>query len=175
MRFRDASLFAAITLAAACGPQGSAPADAPTEGVASRLVGTWALAHWEAQVGDQQPTLPFGPDAAGRIMYDAAGNMAVQLLIPDRPLFSSEDWTEGTPTEVETAFEGFFAYYGDYSLDEDANTVTHHLDAALFPNWIGTRQVRNFRFAGDTLVLSTPPTVGQGMEAVHTLWWVKVQ
>lgn len=175
MSVRTLVMLAGIVLSAACAGQGSDPADSVDDGIASRLVGTWSLARWEAQVGDQPPTLPFGPDAAGRIMYDWVGNMAVQLLIPDRPRFASPDWTEGTPSELEAAFEGFFAYYGDYTLDETAGTVTHHLQAALFPNWIGTEQVRTFRFEGDTLVLNTPPTVGQGMEAVHTLWWVKVE
>ena len=175
MSVRNIVCVGGIVLFAGCAGQGSKPADSVDNAVASRLVGTWSLARYEARVGDQPPTLPFGPHAAGRLMYDGLGHMAVQLLVPDRPLFASPDWTEGTPTEIETAFEGFVAYYGDYTLDEAAGTITHHLKGAHYPNWIGTQQVRTFRFEGDTLVLSTPPFFGMGMEAVHTLWWVKVE
>ena len=174
MNVRNIAAFAVVVVSVACLGDVEEPSSALDEGTATQLVGAWSLDHWEAQVGSESPTLPFGPDAAGRIMYDGVGNMAVQLLVPDRPTFASPDWTEGTSAEVEAACEGFFSYYGDYTLDEEAKTVTHHLEAALFPNWIGTQQVRTYRFEGDTLVLSTPPVVGQGMEAVHTLRWVKI-
>lgn len=172
---RNAVILGGVLFSAGCAGQGSKPADPADEAVASRLVGTWSLAHYEARVGDQPPTLPFGPRATGRLMYDASGNMSVQLLDPDRPLFASPDWTAGTPSEIETAFERFVGYYGDYALDEAAGTVTHHIRGAHYPNWVGTDQVRTFRLAGDTLVLSTPPFFGRGVEAVHTLWWVKVR
>lgn len=172
---RNVVVLSGIVACVACLGEVDGPAESLDDSVASRLVGTWSLDHWQAQVGSEPPTFPFGAEAAGRLMYDEVGNMAVQLLVPDRPTFASPDWTGGTPAEVEAAFEGFFSYYGDYTLDEAANTVTHHLEAALFPNWIGTQQVRTFRFVGDTLVLSTPPLVGQGVEAVHTLRWVKVE
>lgn len=155
----------------------SAPADEAAPEVeadaASTFLGTWTLVNWEARVGEAEAVYPFGEDAIGRIMYDAAGHMSVQLLVPDRPRFASPDFTAGTSTEIEAAFEGFFAYFGSYSVDEVAGTVTHELEAALFPNWTGTEQVRSYVFEGDTLVLRTPPTIGQGVEAIHTLKWVR--
>ncbi len=36
----------------------------------------------------------------------------------------------------------FFAYYGTYSVDLTAGTVTHHVQGSIRPSWIGTDQVR---------------------------------
>ena len=161
------------TLITACAIPIEDSTEAPATDLSSQFVGVWTLVHWESQVGDAESIYPFGENAGGRLIYDDAGHMAVQLLVPDRPKFGSPDFTEGTPAELEAAFEGYFAYYGSYSVDETAGTVTHDIEAALFPNWIGTQQVRTFAFDGDSLILKTPPTVAQGIEAIHALTWVR--
>ena len=166
------ALFVVLAITA-CGeppPPRTAGGEATAE---SAFAGSWSLVHWQAQAGNGEAYYPFGERPLGRIMYDGTGHMAVQLARPDRARFISEDFTEGTAEEIEAAFEGFFAYYGTYAVNEAAGTVTHRLTVALFPNWIGTEQVRNYTFVGDTLVLSTPPTVAQAVEAIHTLKWVR--
>ena len=47
----------------------------------------------------------------------------------------------------------FFAYYGTYTVDELAGTVTHHLEGAMHPTYVGTDQVRQFKFVGDDRLL----------------------
>jgi hypothetical protein len=50
------------------------------------------------------------------------------------------------------------AYWGTFTLDSAAGTVTHHVMGADRANWIGSDQVRQFRFEGeDRLVLSLGP------------------
>ena len=83
---------------------------------------------------------------------------------PRQARFVSGDVMEGIPEELEAAFEGFDAYCGTYTLDEKNSTVIHHVQGAKFPNWVGTDQVRYFRLSGDTLRITAPPILAQGVE-----------
>ncbi len=60
---------------------------------------------------------------------------------------------------------GYLAYAGSYTLD--GMTVTHHVEMSLFPNWIGTDQVRAIAILenGD-LELSTPPEASRSGHTV---------
>ncbi|GEM_PF-6774270 len=44
--------------------------------------------------------------------------MAVQIMRSDRPAFASGERLEGTQEEIKAAFEGYFAYYGTYEVNE---------------------------------------------------------
>ncbi len=37
------------------------------------------------------------------------------------------------------------------------DTVTHHVEVSLFPNWLGTAQLRYHKREGNMLTLRTPP------------------
>jgi hypothetical protein len=90
-------------------------------------------------------------------MYQPEGHMSVVLMRPDRPKFASNNLMEATTEEVETAFEGYISYCGSYEVNDQERSVTHHLQLSWFPNLIGTEQKRFFEFAGDRLMLKTPP------------------
>ena len=48
-----------------------------------------------------------------------------------------------------------FSYYGRYTLDLSAQTVTHHVEGSSSVPFVGSDQVREFVFEGpDRLVLS---------------------
>jgi Lipocalin-like domain len=79
--------------------------------------------------------------------------MAVQLMRTDRPAFTSSDVFQGTPEEIKAAYEGFAAYFGTYTVDDAAGTVTHHLQGHTFPNRIGSNNTRVFTFADQYLTL----------------------
>ncbi len=105
-------------------------------------------------------------------MYDASGHMSVQLMTPGRPAFASGAPLGGTPEEIQTAFSGYFGYYGSYTVGE--GTVTHHLRGCSFPNWVGVDQVRNVKLVGNRLTLSTPPFLTTEKTMVHTLVWERM-
>ena len=75
----------------------------------------------------------------------------------DRPIFASDDSGAGTDAEVRAAFEGHTSYFGTYTIDPSARTVTHHVRGASYPNWMGHDQIRYYRIDGSRLVLSSPP------------------
>ncbi|MGH8595997.1 MAG: lipocalin-like domain-containing protein [Gammaproteobacteria bacterium] len=50
-------------------------------------------------------------------------------------------------------------------------SVTHHVTASLFPNWVGGDQARFYRFDGDTLILTSKPFAAFGTEVrPHVVW-----
>jgi hypothetical protein len=57
-----------------------------------------------------------------------------------------------TAEEAKLALTDYIAYFGTYSVDARAGTVTHHRQATIQPGDSGAL-VRRYEFAGDRLVL----------------------
>lgn len=121
------------------------------------LAGTWQLISQQAHDETGQVNDIFGPNPHGQLMYDAAGNMSVQLFRSDRHKFASGDRLRGTYEEVRSAYEGSIAYYGTYTTDQASGRVTHHVLGATFPNWVGTDFVRHYKVEGQRLTLTSAP------------------
>ncbi len=145
-----------------------------TTTIGETLVGTYELLSFEIRKSDGSVVFPLGEDAVGRISYDDAGRMAVQVMRPGRPKFASGDMLAGSPEEIAAAWAGYIGYSGSYIIDEAAGTVTHEIAVSSFPNWVGDNQVRFFEFDGDTLELSTAPLMYDGVGTVATLVWERV-
>jgi|WetSurMetagenome_2_1015567.scaffolds.fasta_scaffold530665_1 hypothetical protein len=141
--------------------------------VIPKLVGTWKLISFHSKDSSGQTTYSFGKDAQGRLIYEANGRMAVQLMNPNRPRFRSDDPTVTSEAEVRAAFDGYTAYYGTYSVNPDERTIVLHIEAALLPNWVGTDQQRHFEFDGKYLTLQGPLLLG-GVQWVVSLVWERL-
>jgi hypothetical protein len=116
-----------------------------------------------------------GRNVSGVLMYDANGNMSVQIMRRDRPIFASGDQLKGTTEEIRSAFEGFVAYFGTYEINEEEGTVTHHVEGSSFPNWVGTDKKRFFELYGNRLTLSTPPGPFDGEQVTALLIWERAE
>ena len=127
---------------------------------AQHFVGQWKLISYEQRSTTGEVTQPFGKDPIGRISYDTGGHMSAQLMRRDRSRFANSDPRKGTDAEIRNAFTEYTAYYGSYTVDEKAGTVTHHVEGSWFPNWIGTNQVRRFEFSGNRLTLRADLAAG---------------
>jgi hypothetical protein len=138
-----------------------------SEDAASRLVGSWSLVSWTITTPDGQIEFPYGEDAVGSIIYTGEGRMAAHLMRRGRELFASENRRDSTLEERSKAFLDYFSYCGPYTVQEDAQTVTHHVETCSSPNWVGTSRVRTFRFSGDSLTLHA----AHGDGSKHTLVW----
>src|SRR5262245_39510131 len=89
------------------------------------FIGTWRLVSIE---GSAQSTAARGARPTGIIMYDQHGLMNVQIM-PDRP---RPKWTGApTPEQALEAMRGYTAYWGTYTIDDKAQTVTHHRQGML--------------------------------------------
>ena len=135
------------------GSQPSAPvAQTPREW----LVGSWVLVSREDRAADGRvvPEPNLGPDTLGVIVYDRAGNVAAQLMRRSRPTGSAVAMRP-TPrgTNNSGAADGYDAYFGTYSVDLEAHTVTHHLVGALLPGDVGKSLTRHFQVSETELRL----------------------
>ncbi len=117
------------------------------------VAGTWNLVAIEDTRPNGEVVYWMGEKPAGIIMYDASGNMSVQFMRDPRPTFAAE-YNRATPEEIKNAYEGYFAYFGTYEVDEEKGTVMHHLKGSLRPQEVGIDYERAFKLAGDRLVLS---------------------
>ena len=136
-----------------------------------RFVGTWRLLECYGKWSDGRISYPYGDKPEGQLIYDGHGNFSGQIAGSGRPAFETGNLLKGTPEEIKTAFEGYIAYYGTYEVDEAKGRVTHHVQNALFPNWIGDIQTRNFEFEGKKLRLNTQPIKGSRADLTNTLLW----
>jgi hypothetical protein len=141
------AVFLAGVALTAAGEQGQGTQQSSA---ASRFVGTWRLVSYEAN-GKIDPNR--GPNPKGLIYYDATGHMAAQIA-PDRPRPS---WPQNQVPPAEQAREaviGYTAYFGTYTIDEGAKTVTHRRQGAL--NFNAVDYVRRYEFAPDGRLVLTP-------------------
>jgi hypothetical protein len=141
-----------------------------TKEIIPKLVGTWKLVSFHIQDRSGQTAYPFGKDVRGRLIYEPCGRMAVQLMNPNRPGFKSDDPLAASEAELRAAFGGYTAYYGTYSVNPDEQTIVHHIEAALLPNWVGTDQPRRFEFDGKYLTLKGSLLFGGVQDVVSLVW-----
>jgi len=141
----------------------------------AQLVGTWKLISAEFRRVNGAVIPLYGENPAGLLMYDAAGNMSVHIMQRLRPQFEIADRLGGTPEQIQAAFQGYQAYFGTYSIDENARVVTHHITGALLPNWVGVDQKRFYELSGNRLILRTPALMIGGTEATGYLVWEKTK
>jgi hypothetical protein len=150
------TLFLVLLGAAILGAQTFA-----TRKPSDEFIGAWKLVSHERRTAAGELTYPLGSNPVGRLAYDPLGRMSVQIMRPDRPNFHAAMAREGSPEEKIAAFEGYIAYYGTYSVNPADHTVVHHVEASLFPNWVGSDLQRSYEFSGSQLILHA---MGQGID-----------
>ena len=107
------------------------------------------------------------PDTVGYLIYTDDGHMAYLRTLSVLSAFSDGDDRGGTPAEKIAAFDNFLGYCGTYDVRD--NTVVHHVETSMLPNWVGTDQVRTFTLSGDELRVVTAPFVRAGKMQTITL------
>ncbi|WP_375194231.1 lipocalin-like domain-containing protein [Sphingobium sp.] len=118
-----------------------------------QFVGAWQLVLWTTHRADGTEIFPFGRDALGQILYSADGHMSCHLMMANRPPLGAPSIYDVDDATLGQAIRAYSGYFGRYSVDAQAGIVTHHVDGAWYPDWIGSIQPRRFRFEGDRLFL----------------------
>jgi hypothetical protein len=123
--------------------------------------------------GGAQPY--WGDHPSGLIIYTADGHVAAQLYDTRRPRLGVQ-WDRVDATAALTAFAGLATYLGRYAIDADASTITHTVEGAMAPDWIGSRLVRGYRFLGPDLVELRVITDAQGRRVTNgtVLVWERI-
>jgi hypothetical protein len=140
--------------------------------ISNPLIGTWRLESWENRGVDGQISYPVGKDALGYIMYDRDGYMFVAIMRSNRAKFASGDLFGGSAEEKARAASTYVSYCGRYEFRGD--TVVHHVELSLFPNWVGADQERLVEVKGNRMTLSTRPLLLGGTQRTARLVWVRV-
>ncbi len=124
------------------------------------IVGTWRLVAAAARdvAGNMLPS-PFGPQAMGRVVFNADGRM-MAVLCDGRPSLPP-----GLPRD-------YSSYCGNYTFD--GSTLVTLVDAASDPGRIGTQQVRGVRFEGELMVLRPPPRQNASGPEQREITWERI-
>ena len=148
----------------------------PKSGIAEQIIGRWKL----VSIEDHTPNSPRRElNPTGYIVYDGTGRVAVQITRrSDRKKFASEDIAQATTEEKAAAFGSYAAYYGTYTINEAAGTITHHVEGSLNPNEVGRALVRYFKLSGNRITL-IPVETNEGRPSnsppIRSLTWERVQ
>jgi Lipocalin-like domain len=114
---------------------------------ADGLTGTWKLVsnNYEVQASGQTgPSM--GENPAGYINFTTEGRVFVVFSASDRKPAKSDQ-------EKAALLSSLTAYTGMYKVDGD--TFTTDVDVAWTPEWVGTKQKREFKLDGDKLQIVT--------------------
>ncbi len=152
-------------------------AEPQQDDVANKLIGAWRLVSVEGNsparhVAYDRPT--------GLIMYDRSGWMSVQIAVKgDRKPFAN-GMGSGTPEEKAAAFDSYFSYYGTFTVDLKAQTITHHIKDYSYPGQSGLNNVRWFEFQGNDRLVLIPTEDGKGgmidrKSATYKLVWERIK
>jgi len=138
------------------------------------LVGTWQLVSFMAPDGTGGLRPYWDDRAAGLIVYTPDGRVSAQVYDARRPRLGTP-WERVSPAAAQTAFVGMASYYGRYRVDASRSTVTHVIEGAMSPDWIGTELVRGYRFLTRDRVELRVLTTADGQSAADSvLVWERV-
>ena len=126
------------------------------------LVGVWTLEATYTEDDDGNRTPVLGENPQGRIMYTADGYMTAMTGRGDRQLPASG----ASEADKAAAFDSFMSYAGRWTLND--KVVTHQIEYATNPNWVGTARDRSIDHQGDRMVFSG--LSGDGVTRAVIIW-----
>lgn len=142
---------------------------------AADLVGAWRLVTADEVFADGMRMPEFGAHATGYLSYSPDGVVSATLGSVDRVRTDDSDPQAVSSANLALMAGGFIAYAGPYTVDSDTDTVTHHVDVALFTGWEGKPQVRHVRIEHDDLFITgSPRTTIDGHRFHSELHWTRV-
>jgi hypothetical protein len=115
--------------------------------IRKKLTGRWRLVSYTARPERGEDVYPLGAAAKGVLDYSREGNVSVHIM-----------------------GSGYFAYYGYYTVDEKARTVTHHLELCSDRNLAGASSLRHIALEGGRLVLSGPMSLDGKPHTIRVVW-----
>jgi len=138
--------------------------------LSARFVGSWALVCFEHVSPSGEAMTPFGESPTGLILYQRDGHMSAQLSVGSRKRLACEDPFDASPEDAAEAWRTYFGYWGSFAVDAEKRVVVHRVEGSSFSNWIGTEQVRHFRFeTANRLILEAQSPSGHS-----TLTWQRM-
>jgi len=141
---RYVALAVVVALSGFSRAQSAERTDAGPGSGREQLVGAWRLAWMEEQGADGKVTR--STDRKGILIYTPDGQMSVQVMYPSSETVSSQN-------PVQYAQDGYEASFGSYEVNEQAHTVTNHVEGSLVRALVGDDLPRVYRFSDGRLTL----------------------
>jgi hypothetical protein len=143
------------------------------ESVAAKLIGTWKLVSVvREEVPDGAKTDLMGPNPVGFITYgpEGADDGSHCTQFAQEACRRCTDTSRGARSGSQHG-----QLYRPYAINE--GKVIHTVDISWNESWTGTKQIRNYKFEGDRLSLSTDVTPDpiDGKVSVRSLIWEKLK
>lgn len=142
--------------------------------LSSSLPGTWLL---QSRIdvtasGERQPEPSLGEDPIALLIYDRSGHFAAQFMKRDRSTVLPEG-PSGARNNTR-ALGGYDAYFGTYTVDDSAHTVTQRLLGSLSQENVGSVLTREMHVHRDELVIQLQTSATDGTAVTRTLTWLRV-
>ena len=106
-----------------------------------RFVGAWRLAWMEEPGPDGKITRI--TDRKGTLMYTGDGRTSVQIQFPESQSSVSNDYV----------LSGYEASFGTYEVNQEAQTITRHVEGSITRGLVGKRLTRAYRFSEGRLTM----------------------
>jgi hypothetical protein len=105
------------------------------------FVGAWRMA-WMEEPGPDG-TITRITDRNGTLMYTRDGRTSVQIQFPESQSSVSNDYVQN----------GYEASFGTYEVNEEAQTITRHVEGSITRGLVGKRLTRAYRFSDGRLTM----------------------
>ena len=143
-----------------------------------QLPGAWRLVSIETIRANGEVIYPFyGRHPEGLLVYDTSGWMSVQIVSDPRPTVptadSREEFLAAPADQKAKAIDGYYAYFGTWTVDGAKSTVTHRIKQSMYPAERGENGTRHLVLEGDRLTLNTK-THEMGEEHERKLVWQRI-
>lgn len=106
-----------------------------------KFVGAWRVA-WIEEPGPDGAITRI-TDRKGTLMYTRDGRMSVQIQFPESQSSVSNDYV----------LSGYEASFGTYEVNEEAQTITRHVEGSITQGLVGKRLTRAYRFSDGRLTM----------------------
>jgi hypothetical protein len=110
---------------------------------AQKLIGAWRLVAMEEPGPDGN--LIHHTDRQGMLIYTRDGHMSVEVVYPAAESAISNDYV----------LNGYEASFGSYDVNEEAHTVTHHVQGSVTRGLVGKDLPRVYRLSGARLIIKS--------------------
>jgi hypothetical protein len=130
------------------------------------IVGTWELLSNSWSFPDGRVLEPWGK-AAGRISYDAHGNMMAVLMHEQR------NEADGIVRGDQQTANNYSAYFGTYRVDFSQGVIRHQVAGSLNGNNASGELLRTFKFEDGLLVLAFSKAQ-DGVPVTRRLVWKRL-
>src|ERR1700748_26162 len=125
--------------------------------VQQEFLGTWKLVSYvREEIPSGAKSDVMGPHPQGYINYGRDGRMIVVIVSSNRRKPAD---AVATPLEAAALLKSMLAYAGTFTVNSQAKTVTHHVEMSWDESRTGKDQVRRFKLEGNTLKLTTDPSI----------------